>query len=296
MKHHIICATAAALAFAATVSCSITKVEEEEISYRKIAVSTETAEVKSVTDPATDMIYLYTFGASAQTDGAQITPSEIQDGIYTYYIPENTKLMVFTNLESGHISIGNDGDYYMDITPDFNSMEKQDLVIGKALDTDLSETGELSVHLTRYAAFVTATLEFTSGTGTILDISEYLTNASVSVTPVCGKIKINGDYSLTAYGEGLFSATGAALEGSTTQYTIADQCALLPSPNGTAQSEIALTLNYINGTSETLRSERNYAIEANRHYKFTIKVKRRETGFGFTIEDIIKETINADLN
>lgn len=297
MKHNTIYMVIATLCIIASSSCSISETGETENIYcRKISVSTDTPEVKSVTDPASDMIYLYTFGASDQTDGAQIRPSAINNGTYTYYIPENTRFMVFTNLESRHINIGKDGSHYMNIHPDFSSMEKQDLVIGKALDTDLSETGELSVHLTRYAAFVTASLEFTSGTGTVLDLSEYITDASVSVSPVCSDIKINGDYSITSYGEGSFSATGSSVSAPTTLYTVADQCALLPSPEGTAQCEIAVTLNYLNGTSEILKSTRDYAIEANKHYKLTVKVKRRETGFGFTIEDIIKETIDANLN
>lgn len=297
MKHNTIYTVIATLCIIASSSCSISETGETENVYcRKISVRTDAPEVKSVTDPASDMIYLYTFGASSQTDGVQISPSEIKDGKYTYYIPENARLMVFTNLESGHISPGNEDNHYMNIHPDFSSMEKQDLVIGKALDTDLSETGELSVHLTRYAAFVTASLEFTSGTGTVLDLSEYITDATVSVSPVCSDIKINGDYSITTYGEGSFSATGSSVSAPTTLYTVADQCALLPSPEGTAQCEIAVTLNYLNGTSETLKSTRNYAIEANKHYKLIVKVKRRETGFGFTIEDIIKETIDANLN
>lgn len=297
MKRNKIYSAIAFLCIATSSSCSISETGETGNIYcRKISVRTDTPEVKSVTDPASDMIYLYTFGASSQTDGAQISPSEIKDGKYTYYIPENARLMVFTNLESGHISPGNEDSHYMNIRPDFSSMEKQDLVIGKALDTDLSETGELSVHLTRYAAFVTATLEFTSGTGTVLDLSEYITDATVSVSPVCSDIKINGDYSITTYGEGSFSATGSSVSAPTTLYTIADQCALLPSPEGTTQCKISITLNYLNGTNEILESTREYSIEANKHYKLTVKVKRRETGFDFTIEDIIKETIDANLN
>ena len=50
------------------------------------------------------------------------------------------------------------------------------------------------------------------------------------------------------------------------------------------------------GKETVMSKDLDYPFEPNRHYTFTLVMKRNETGFIFDIEDIIEEDINIDLN
>lgn len=99
-------------------------------------------------------------------------------------------------------------------------------------------------------------------------------------------------------GETEFSARAMAsrtLDENQTSYRLADEMATLPTATG-KNSRLELVIGNKSGTEMTLAKELDYPFEPNRHYTFTLVVKRNETGFGFQIEDIIEEEINIDLN
>lgn len=83
-------------------------------------------------------------------------------------------------------------------------------------------------------------------------------------------------------------------EGQTT-YNLCTGMASLPTAAG-MNSRLELVVCNKSGKETVMSKDLDYPFEPNRHYTFTIVMKRNETGFIFDIEDIIEEDINIDLN
>lgn len=80
-----------------------------------------------------------------------------------------------------------------------------------------------------------------------------------------------------------------------TVYYLADEMATLPTASG-KNSRLELVIGNKSGTEMTLSKDFDYQFLPNKHYTFTLVVRRNERDFEFHIEDIIEEEINIDLN
>ena len=80
-----------------------------------------------------------------------------------------------------------------------------------------------------------------------------------------------------------------------TKYNLCTGMASLPTAAG-MNSRLELVVCNKSGKETVMSKDLGYPFEPNRHYTFTLVMKRNETGFIFDIEDIIEEDINIDLN
>lgn len=88
---------------------------------------------------------------------------------------------------------------------------------------------------------------------------------------------------------------GNAAAGQTT-YNLCREAATLPTVRGVESSILELSILNKSGNTTVIRKSIDTVFEPNRHYKFTLVMKRNETGFTFTVEDMIEESIDIDLN
>ncbi|MGN1211455.1 MAG: hypothetical protein ACI4TM_07195 [Candidatus Cryptobacteroides sp.] len=94
--------------------------------------------------------------------------------------------------------------------------------------------------------------------------------------------------------KGILTKAGDIASGQTS-YSLCTDAATLPTVTGT-NSVLELTILNKSGNTTVIRKSLDFPFEENRHYKFTLVMKRNETGFTFTVEDMIEETIDIDLN
>lgn len=272
--------------------------EAGETEYREIRITAGTPELKSLLDPSADQIYAYTFGGDMEPLGNFI-PSGIEGGIYTYNIPIDADTVVFSNMmytdSMLEVMLGS-GDTLMVFKPLNSSYE--DMAAGVADMASYPEDGSaMPVHLNRVTSKVSADLVIKSAAGDSLDVSQYISWAYITLSPQSSSYLVMTDGTMQNDIQGReFGMYGAEISESTKEYTICEDMSVPPTAAGTATSVLTLYLISHDGSSTSMSADLGYALERNKRYNLSISVLHSDTGFTFSIEDIITEDITVNLN
>lgn len=304
--------TALLLIPAALASCTVQEVSGPRPEYDnilKIQTSSQTAGTKSLIALGSDMVYAYPFsldGGLQAVTGVPIPATSIIGSEYTYYMPQPSQDIIFTNVIDGNggyeVTSPADSDTLMKITlPDGTSGSDVDLVLGDlrkdSIDPDNPEV--YPVHLSRKVAQVSLTFqvkEKESGE-LISDLSEFFSEVSVSI-PTYSTLCLTDFSSFVYYGlaDNIWSS---AVEQQSSQLRLADGVFVFPSSEAFEDADHgpAITLNAVSPTGNTLelQSELDYPIEANTHYNLTLSLRQKSDAFDFEIESIIQDTMDVDL-
>lgn len=304
--------TALLLIPAALASCTVQEVigpRPEYDNILKIQTSSQTAGTKSLIALGSDMVYAYPFsldGGLQAVTGVPIPATSIIGSEYTYYMPQPSQDIIFTNVIDGNggyeVTSPADGDTLMKITlPDGTSGSDVDLVLGDlrkdSIDPDNPEV--YPVHLSRKVAQVSLTFqvkEKESGE-LISDLSEFFSEVSVSI-PTYSTLCLTDFSSFVYYGlaDNIWSS---AVEQQSSQLRLADGVFVFPSSEAFEDADHgpAITLKAVSPTGNTLelQSELDYPIEANTHYSLTLSLRQKSDAFDFEIESIIQDTMDVDL-
>ena len=298
MKKSTYCILLTSLLLAAACSTHGTAPETEAGigTYREIRICTSAPELKSLVDPATDMIYAYTF--DSEHNFSWTGPSSIENGIYTYSVSGDLQFMVFSNIspENPATEVRSDADIMLALTPRY--LTDEDMVTGTATADMIPEDGSaLNIHLNRITSKVTAELTIKTPEGELLDLTGFMRTASISLSPQSASYIIKGDYSAGYEESTTFTLTGGVLEESATSYQICNDMSVLPTMTQVSETtDLTLTLTDSEGQETAMTKNLGYALEPNKHYKLSISVTHDDTGFGFRIDDIITEDIEINLN
>lgn len=225
-----------------------------------------------------------------------ISPYKIKDQIYYYTLPPHTECVLFSNCDSGW------NDYYMTATKDFETKSlvfrrnyyfpHDDLVVGGAYLSEVDDDGVLKVHLKRLVSFVSATLKFIDKDDNELPFSDYASSVALAVPGQAKTVTCDVDGNVTISEEVLNSYDLDYFKTA----AICSDMPIFPTAYG-MNGTIQLRMKHSNNTETILTKQLDYPLEMNKHYVFTITVRRNDTAFdGFVIEDIISETIDIPLN
>ena len=288
--------TSLLLAAACSTHGTAPETEAGNGTYREIRICTSAPDLKSLVDPATDMIYAYTF--DSEHNVSWTGPSSIENGIYTYTVSGDMQFIVFCNIspENSAIEVRSDADIMLALTPRY--LTDEDMVTGTATADMIPEDGSaLNIHLNRITSKVTAELTIKAPEGELLDLTGFMRTASISLSPQSSSYVINGDYSAGYEESTTFTLTGGVLEESATSYQICNDMSVLPTMTQVSETtDLTLTLTDSEGQETAMTKNLGYALEPNKHYKLSISVTHDDTGFGFRIDDIITEDIEINLN
>lgn len=289
----------AALTSLLALSCAKETVQEGDnaAGYRTIRIVPGSSATKSIyTDVTADDIWLYSFDGEGMPVG-QSRQLSIADGVYTYNIPVDSKNLIFSNISDSNI-VGaerDEEDGSFRFTPLQPSDE--DMVACALKVSDIPADGSKSIHLGRFCAKLSVTMKLKDINKKELVLKDYIRSAGVRLESQYASYCIGPDgagyYSGTASFE--CSAKDAPLDDGT-EYVICSEMSVLPSPEG-EKCSVMLTMTELDGGRvDTGLQELSYGLEANRHYRLTVSVVRDETGFGFKVEDIVKEEFEVELN
>ena len=304
--------TALLLIPAALASCTVQEVSGPRPEYDnilKIQTSSQTAGTKSLIALGSDMVYAYPFsldGGLQAVTGVPIPATSIIGSEYTYYMPQPSQDIIFTNVIDGNggyeVTSPADGDTLMKITlPDGTSGSDVDLVLGDlrkdSIDPDNPEV--YPVHLSRKVAQVSLTFQVKEKeSGELIgDLSEFFSEVSVSI-PTYSTLCLTDFSSFVYYGlaDNIWSS---AVEQQSSQLRLADGVFVFPSSEAFEDTDHgpAITLKAVSPTGNTLelQSELDYPIEANTHYNLTLSLRQKSDAFDFEIESIIQDTMDVDL-
>lgn len=304
--------TALLLIPAALASCTVQEVigpRPEYDNILKIQTSSQTAGTKSLIALGSDMVYAYPFsldGGLQAVTGVPIPATSIIGSEYTYYMPQPSQDIIFTNVIDGNggyeVTSPADGDTLMKITlPDGTSGSDVDLVLGDlrkdSIDPDNPEV--YPVHLSRKVAQVSLTFQVKEKeSGELIgDLSEFFSEVSVSI-PTYSTLCLTDFSSFVYYGlaDNIWSS---AVEQQSSQLRLADGVFVFPSSEAFEDTDHgpAITLKAVSPTGNTLelQSELDYPIEANTHYNLTLSLRQKSDAFDFEIESIIQDTMDVDL-
>lgn len=304
--------TALLLIPAALASCTVQEVSGPRPEYDnilKIQTSSQTAGTKSLIALGSDMVYAYPFsldGGLQAVTGVPIPATSIIGSEYTYYMPQPSQDIIFTNVIDGNggyeVTSPADGDTLMKITlPDGTSGSDVDLVLGDlrkdSIDPDNPEV--YPVHLSRKVAQVSLTFQVKEKeSGELIgDLSEFFSEVSVSI-PTYSTLCLTDFSSFVYYGlaDNIWSS---AVEQQSSQLRLADGVFVFPSSEAFEDADHgpAITLKAVSPTGNTLelQSELDYPIEANTHYSLTLSLRQKSDAFDFEIESIIQDTMDVDL-
>lgn len=304
--------TALLLIPAALASCTVQEVSGPRPEYDnilKIQTSSQTAGTKSLIALGSDMVYAYPFsldGGLQAVTGIPIPATSIIGSEYTYYMPQPSQDIIFTNVIDGNggyeVTSPADGDTLMKITlPDGTSGSDVDLVLGDlrkdSIDPDNPEV--YPVHLSRKVAQVSLTFQVKEKeSGELIgDLSEFFSEVSVSI-PTYSTLCLTDFSSFVYYGlaDNIWSS---AVEQQSSQLRLADGVFVFPSSEAFEDADHgpAITLKAVSPTGNTLelQSELDYPIEANTHYNLTLSLRQKSDAFDFEIESIIQDTMDVDL-
>ena len=140
--------TSLLLAAACSTHGTAPEAEAGDETYREIKVCTSAPDLKSLVDPATDMIYAYTF--DSEHNVSWTGPSSIENGIYTYTVSGDMQFIVFCNIspENSAIEVNTYVDNPFSLTPRY--LTDEDMVTGTATADMIPEDGSaLNIHLNR---------------------------------------------------------------------------------------------------------------------------------------------------
>lgn len=304
--------TALLLIPAALASCTVQEVSGPRPEYDnilKIQTSSQTAGTKSLIALGSDMVYAYPFSLDGELQavtGVPIPATSIIGSEYTYYMPQPSQDIIFTNVIDGNggyeVTSPADGDTLMKITlPDGTSGSDVDLVLGDlrkdSIDPDNPEV--YPVHLSRKVAQVSLTFQVKEKeSGELIgDLSEFFSEVSVSI-PTYSTLCLTDFSSFVYYGlaDNIWSS---AVEQQSSQLRLADGVFVFPSSEAFEDTDHgpAITLKAVSPTGNTLelQSELDYPIEANTHYNLTLSLRQKSDAFDFEIESIIQDTMDVDL-
>ena len=288
--------TSLLLAAACSTHGTAPETEAGDETYRELKVCTSAPDLKSLVDPATDMIYAYTF--DSEHNVSWTGPSSIENGIYTYTVSGDMQFIVFCNIspENSATEVNTYVDNPFSLTPRY--LTDEDMVTGTATADMIPEDGSaLNIHLNRITSKVTAELTVKTPEGELLDLTGFMRTASISLSPQSASYIIKGDYSAGYEESTTFTLTGGVLEESATSYQICNDMSVLPTMTQVSETtDLTLTLTDSEGQETAMTKNLGYALEPNKHYKLSISVTHDDTGFGFRIDDIITEDIEINLN
>ena len=264
--------------------------EEETVSIR-VTASLPEVKSESETELGVDLIYLY---AIDEYGTITMTPPDSYSGnTYNYTVPADTYFMVFSNSTS--YSSGSDDAIISFIPMYADSGLTQDTVTGSCYFSEIDENGNLSLHLSRRTAKLTADIQILDYSGNPTDVFQSMIYAGIDFQPMYGEYVYKTDFSQAYSSEIAGGTTGPATAESAMSYRVCNDITFFPSVDATTPS-IHIFIQCYNNQWYDFNTTLGYPFEANKHYKLTINVRMGKDGFGFILDDVITEEINVDLN
>lgn len=264
--------------------------EEETVSIR-VTASLPEVKSESETELGVDLIYLY---AIDEYGTITMTPPDSYSGnTYNYTVPADTYFMVFSNSTS--YSSGSDDAIISFIPMYADPGLTQDTVTGSCYFSEMDENGNLSVHLSRRTAKLTADIQILDYSGNPTDVFQSMIYAGIDFQPMYGEYVYKTDFSQAYSSEIAGGTTGPATAESAMSYRVCNDITFFPSVDATTPS-IHIFIQCYNNQWYDFNTTLGYPFEANKHYKLTINVRMGKDGFGFILDDVITEEINVDLN
>ena len=261
-------------------------------------------QTKAISLGQTD-IYAYSFGSAEVQDTEPIKQFEITtEGIYRYMLPHDTKKVIFSNAgNTPEVSVSKTEDSGLLFTRQEGAgMMDEDVLACSATIEDLTAESAAPVELKRISCLVTADLKMKSLNGTELNLNDYIYSASLALPNQARSVEFKSDGTIVSSKE--TSTENNQQAGTEEQVTKSGELYLLnicneirafPTADG-LNSIIELSLVNKDGNVSVMNRTLDYPFLPNRHYKFTIAVKRNDIGFSFSVEDIVEEEIYVDLN
>lgn len=294
---------------AAAVSCTVQEISSPEYSCRlKIrAASGQMDGTKSIINLGSDMVYAYPFGLEGNfqdVNGLPIAASSIIGEEYSFYMPQPSQDILFTNIIDGNggysITAPYTADTLMKITVRDNMPGSDyDLVTGTlpASETDPDNPSVYPVHLSRKVAQITLNFRVKQKNNEelIQDLSQFFSKVTVSV-PTYSTLCIPSmtDNAGVYYGEVTSTWSSESIP-QASGILLADGCFVFPSTGG-SNAEFSLTAVSPTGNTISLNSSLSSMIEANKHYDLTLTLRQRSDAFDFEVESFIMDTIAVDLD
>lgn len=295
------------LAAAAATACTVEPVDPDTGRGNILKITASAPTTKSPVALGSDMIYAYPFGLEGELaglNGIPVTANSIVGTEYTYYMPQTSQDVVFTNITDGlgrySITAPADGDTLMKITmADGTPGSEADLVMGLLPKTDGTADNTVihQVHLSRKVAQVTLNFRVKQKNSEefIQDLSQFFSRVSLSV-PAMSTYCISSinDDSGTYYGQITHNwSTGDIPQDSV--LCLAREMFIFPSTPGTTP-EFTLSLTTTSGNEQTLTSNMDTGFEANKHYNLTLTLRQRSDGMGFVVDSLIHEDMEIDMD
>lgn len=295
------------LAAALTAACTVEPVDPDTGRDNILKITASAPTTKSPVALGSDMIYAYPFGLEGELaglNGIPVTANSIVGTEYTYYMPQTSQDVVFTNLTDGlgrySITAPADGDTLMKITmPDGTPGSETDLVMGLLPKTDETADNTVihQVHLSRKVAQVTLNFRVKQKDSEELieNLSQFFSRVSLSVPAMSTYCvsSINDD-SGTYYGSITHNWSSTDIPKSSA-LCLAQEMFIFPSTPGTTP-EFTLSLTTTSGNEQTLTSNMDTGFEANRHYNLTLTLRQRSDGMGFVVDSLIHEDMEIDMD
>lgn len=262
---------------------------------------------KSPVNLGSDMLYAYPFALDenlAGLNGVPITASSIIGNEYTFYMPQASQDVVFTNITDGNggysLTAPADGDTLMTITvADGTPGSTIDLVTGNLTKSDVDPESPTipQISLKRRVAQISLTFRVKKKDSDelIADLSEFFSEVSVSVpTMSTFCIPSIGDTVGTYYGE-VTNRWSCSDIPAAQSVALTQEMFVFPSAPG-ANAIFTLTLVSTSGNIQTLQSSLDSAIEPNMHYNLTLTLRQKSDGLGFVVDSFIQEEMVIDLD
>lgn len=295
------------LAAAAATACTVEPVDPDTGRGNILKITASAPTTKSPVALGSDMIYAYPFGLEGELaglNGIPVTANSIIGTEYTYYMPQTSQDVVFTNITDGlgpySITAPADGDTLMKITmADGTPGSEADLVMGLLPKTDGTTDNTVihQVHLSRKVAQVTLNFRVKQKNSEefIQDLSQFFSRVSLSV-PAMSTYCVSSinDNSGTYYGNITHNWNSTAIPQDSV-LCLAREMFIFPSTPGTTP-EFTLSLTTTSGNEQTLTSNMDTGFEANKHYNLTLTLRQRSDGMGFVVDSLIHEDMEIDMD
>ena len=278
---------------------------EEQTSVSTLDISIRPSiQTKAVSLGQTD-IYAYSFGSAEVQDTEPIKQFEITtEGIYRYMLPHDTKKVIFSNAgNTPEVSVSKTEDSGLLFTrTEGAGMMDEDVLACSATIEDLTAESATPVELKRISCLVTADLKMKSMNGTELNLNDYISSASLALPNQARSVEFKSDGTIVSSKE--TSTENNQQAGTEEQVTKSGELYLLnlcnetrafPTADGQKSMIVISLVDKLENVSVMSRTL-DYPFLPNKHYKFTIAVKRNDIGFSFSVEDIVEEEIYVDLN
>lgn len=296
-----------ALSAFSAVSCTVEKVPSRTEEGNILKIQASVPATKSPVSLGNDMIYAYPFaleGDLADINGTPITANSVIGTEYTYYMPQTSQDILFTNITDGsggyNLTAPADGDTLMKITvADGTSGSSTDLVVGNLAKSD-AETGATEIHpiaLKRKAAQISLSFRVKqkdSDELLIENLSDFFSEVRVSIpTASTFCVPSISDTVGVYYGEVTNSWSSTDIPAASTLSLIQGSFIFPSVPEQTP--DITLTIITTSGNVQTLQSSFGSPIEPNKHYNLTLTLRQRSDGFGFVVDELTHEEIKVDI-